>query len=54
MQERGRRAAERIRASAKGVGGEVRVMTLDVSSLASVRAFAKEFIALKLPLHVLV
>jgi len=35
------------------VQGQCRVLRLDLASLASVRGFAKEFLALDLPLHVL-
>jgi len=46
-------AAESIRGAAVN-GGSLRPMLLDTSSMNSVRKFAQEFIALKLPLHVLI
>lgn len=50
--ERGEAAAARI--LAENSSARVDVMLLDMTSVASVRAFATAFLALKLPLHILV
>jgi retinol dehydrogenase-12 len=50
------KAAEEMRARIRGEfpGADVLVLHLDLSSLASVRAFARRFLALGLPLHLLI
>lgn len=55
MRPRGQNATEAAaKIRAESPGSDVRGMTLDLSSFASIRAFAASFKALALPLHVLV